>query len=142
MQCNAGDCLASGNLRKFPRSGYGIERKISAEDFSCALRLDSEHGAVGSGSQIRRGAIGCGSDELIGGAGTPHSKRTDGRSTERNKNSIARARALDERRSSESGDLRLRRGLNRWRTCSEIHLRETGRTSAGRAILAAETDED
>ena len=55
---------------------------------------------------------------------------------------IARSRALDERRSGETGDLWLRGQLNRWRAHGEIHLSQTCGTRAGGAAFATETDEN
>src|SRR5207248_10492528 len=54
---------------------------------------------------------------------------------------IARGRALDERRAGGAGDVRLWSGLNGWRAHRQIHLGETRGTGSRGTALTAETDE-
>src|ERR1700687_94564 len=142
MQSNTGHQHTPRDLLELSRSGNGNERNIGGAYFGRAPCLEGKHGAVRRGSQIRRGGIGSGSDELVRRTRTPYSDRTTGCGAEGNKNVIARSRALNERRASETGDLRLRSQLNGWRAHREIHLGEACGTGAGRAAFAAETDKD
>src|SRR5713226_669238 len=142
MQRDAGDRLTSGDLREFSRRGNGSERKIRAADFSHAWCLDGKHSAVRRDAQVRRGVIGKRGDELIWSGCIPHGDWATWRGAKSHKNVIARSRSLNERRSSETGNRRLRGRLNRWRARGEIHLSETCRTSAGGATFATETDEN
>src|ERR1700687_29066 len=142
MQSNTGHQHTPRDLLELSRSGNGNERNIGGAYFGRAPCLEGKHGAVRRGSEIRRGGIGSRSDELIRGTRTPHSDWTTGSGAEGNKNAIARDRALNKRRASETGNLRLRSRLNGWRARREVHLSETCGTRAGRAAFAAETDED
>src|SRR5438309_2049966 len=125
MQRDAGDRLPPGDLQEFGGSGDGSERKIGSADFGYARCLDGKHGAVGRNSQIGRGGIGRRGDELIWSGGVPHGDGTARRSAKGHKNVIAGSRSLNERRSGESSDLRLRSRLNGWRAGGEIHLSQT-----------------
>src|SRR6266852_4376030 len=129
------------DLRELSRSGNGSEREIRGAEFSCAMRLEGKHAAVGRGSQIRGGGIGDGGDELIWGIRIPDGDRTTGSGTEGNKNAIASSRALNKRRASKTGDFRLRGRLNGWRAHHQVHLSEACGTGARRAAFAAEADE-
>src|SRR6267143_615020 len=142
MQSNTGHQHTPRDLLELRRCGNGNERKIGCAYLDRAPCLGSEQAAVGRGSQIRSGGIGSGSDELIRGTRTPHRDGTTGSGAEGNKNVIACGRALNKRRASETGNLRLRSGLNGWRAHREVHLSEACGTRAGRAAFAAETDED
>jgi len=104
--------------------------------------MEGKHAAVGRSSQICCGGIGRGSDELIRGAGVPDRERTAGSNAEGDKNTIARGRALDERRASDAGDLRLWSRLNGWRAHRQIHLGETRGTGSRGTAFTAKTDEN
>src|SRR6267378_8199113 len=142
MQSNTGHQYAPRDLLELRRSGNGNGRKIGCAYLDRAPCLEGKRGAVRRCSQIRSGGIGSGSDELIRRTRTPYSDWTTGSGAEGNKNVIARGRALNKRRASETGNLRLRSRLNSWRAHREVHLSEACGTRAGRAAFAAETDED
>src|SRR5260370_7407126 len=142
MQGDAGDRLTPGDLREFGGSGNGSERKIRGADVGHALRLDGKRGAVGGDAQIRCGGIGRGRDELIWSVRIPHGDGTARRSAKCHENVIARSSTLNKRRSSETGDLRLRSRLNRWRARGEIHLGKTGGTSPSGATFPPEPEEN
>src|SRR5882762_3048960 len=142
MKSNTGHQYAPWDLLELSRSGNGSKRKIGGAYFDRAPCLGGKQAAVGRGSQIRSGGIGSGSDELIRRTRTPYSDGATGSGAEGNKNVIARGRALNKRRASETGNLRLRSRLNSWRAHREVHLSKACGTRAGRAAFAAETDED
>jgi len=86
------------------------------------VRLKGKHVAVGGSSEIGCERIGNGSDELIRCTRAPDSDGTTGSGAEGNKNAIARGCALNKRRASQTGDLRLRSWLNSWRAHRQVHL--------------------
>ncbi len=120
MESDAGDLNASGDLRELWVCGDGDERKIGAANFCGGAGLESEHGSVGGGTEIRYCVIGGEGGELIGRGRIPERERATGCVGERDEDLIAIAIGLHERRAGDAGDFGFRGLLKSRGTCGQI----------------------